>query len=677
MRRLFGLILLLFCATLGAEQSLEPIFTSQSRVLAAPDRVIVRFPHQAAKRAVTQRGYKVIRDIPQLGYTVLKVPYGQVDETIAQLKAQRLVQEAFPDRAYRMAYIPNDPLVPNQWNLFKMSVPAVWDVTQGRPDVVVAVLDTGVDYRHPELAPNIWHNPGEIPDNGIDDDANGFVDDHLGWDFAYNDRDPMDDHGHGTACAGIIAAVGDNAEQMAGVAYRCQVMCVKIGLSSGYSFDSMFAPGVVYAADMGAKVQSISYFSDDLTPLLRAAVDYAWSKGCLVIAAAGNFDEPFPIYPAGYDKAVAVAATTSSDRKASFSNLGTWVDVSAPGVGIVATTLGGGYTDRFAGTSAATPNAAGVASLLWSIQPNAPIEHVRAALEYSSISLNDPVVGTFTNYGRVDAWRALNLLPLQSPWYPVTPRIHWISPHRIPATGGTITIFGRGFGWDAGAGKVLLQRRQVITLAKPVPRPQPALQVLEWSDSRIVVRVPAGAVSGWLQVQVRGRTSNRHWLTVASPATPVATAPSDVGIVGRYGQGAQLSGGYAELLEADGKTLVAAPRTDNSKGIDLKLLVRGLDKNTVSAIACEYLRRYEGVVNAPVESIQLYDFSSGSYPYGSWVEVFSTRADEHAGETLQFSLPGPASRWVSYEGDLFVRIVVNTGSADARLFIDKLWFLWQ
>jgi subtilisin family serine protease len=709
MKHLWVLILLLLGVTSGAEQSLEPVFTSQSRVLAAPDRIIVRFSYAEARRTVTQRGYRVIRDIPQLGYTVLAVPYGQVDETIAQLKATGLVQEALPDRAYRMAYIPNDPLVPSQWNLFKMNLPAVWDITQGRPEVVVAVLDTGVDYNHPELAPNIWRNPGEIPGNGIDDDHNGFVDDDIGWDFAYGDRDPMDDHGHGTACAGILTAVGDNGYQMAGIAYRCRVMCVKIGLSNGYSYDSMFAPGVVYAADMGAKVQSISFFSDDLTPLLRAAVDYAWSKGCLVVAAAGNFDEPYPIYPAGYDKAVAVAATTSTDRKASFSNFGSWVDVSAPGVDIVATTLGGEYTYRFAGTSAATPNAAGVAALLWSLNPGAPIERIRAALEYSSLPLNDPVVGYFSNYGRVDAWQALNLLPLLEPWYPTAPRIHWISPHRVPSTGGTITIFGRGFGWDANAGRVLWQGQQVVALSRPrppaplparrgkanplpvekgtevrstaflrpVPRPQPALQVLEWSDSRIVVRVPAGMASGWLQVQVHGRTSNRQWLAVAAPSTPFAAAPSDVGIVGRYRQGAQLRGGYAELLEADGKTLVARPRTDNSKAIELKLLVRGLDKETVSAIACEYLRRYEGVVNDPVESVQLYDFSSGSYPYGNWVEVFNARAGQHAGETLQFSLPAPASRWVSYEGDLFVRIVVNTGSADARLFIDKLWFLWQ
>ncbi|MER3475253.1 MAG: hypothetical protein C4335_14815 [Armatimonadota bacterium] len=681
MKRFFVLFLLVFGATLSAEQSVEPILTSQSRVLAAPDRIIVRLAHPFAKQAVAQLGYPVIRQIPQLGYTVLKVPYGQVDETIAALRARGLVREAFPDRAYRMAYLPNDPFVPNQWNLFKMNVPTVWDVTQGSPDVVVAVLDTGVDYNHPELADNIWHNPGEIPANGIDDDGNGFVDDDIGWDFAYGDRDPMDDHGHGTACAGIIAAVGDNASQIAGIAYRCRVMCVKIGLSSGYSYDSMFAPGVVYAADMGAKVQSISYFSDDLTPLLRAAVDYAWSKGCLVIAAAGNFNEPFPIYPAGYDKAVAVAATTSADRKASFSNFGAWVDVSAPGVGIYATTLGGGYTDRFAGTSAATPNAAGVTALLWSLQPNAPAPYIRAALEYASLPLNDPVVGYFTNYGRVDAWRAMNLLPLQSPWYPTTPVIHSISPHRIPAVGGTVTIFGRGFGWDASAGNVLLQGRQFLTVSsasvRPAPRPLPVVQVLEWSDSRIVVRVLAGASSGWLKVLVRGRGSNRHWLTVAAPSSPFATVPSDVGIVGQYGQGAQLSGGYAELLEADGRVLVARPRTDNSKAIELKLLVRGLNKGTVSSIACEYLRQYLDVVNDPVESVQVYDFSTGSYPYGSWVEVFRARASEHAGQTIAFSLPAPASRWVSYEGDIFVKIVINTGSADARLLVDKLWFLWQ
>ncbi|MCS6951137.1 MAG: IPT/TIG domain-containing protein, partial [bacterium] len=105
-----------------------------------------------------------------------------------------------------------------------------------------------------------------------------------------------------------------------------------------------------------------------------------------------------------------------------------------------------------------------------SLQPNAPIERIRTALEYSSLPLQDPVVGAFTNYGRVDAWRALNLLPQLEPWYPTTPRIHWVSPHRLPATGGVVTIFGKGFGWDARAGRVLLQGRQLVALGKPAPR---------------------------------------------------------------------------------------------------------------------------------------------------------------------------------------------------------------
>jgi subtilisin family serine protease len=299
----------------------QPILTRQSRVLAAPDRIIVRFTSDSARTAAEQAGFTILRDLPEIGYTVLRVPWGQVDESIEWLRQNGWASEAYPDRAYRLAYEPNDPLFPSQWNLARMQLPNAWDWTRGNPQVVVAVLDTGVDYNHPELAPNLWVNTGEVPHNGIDDDANGLVDDYLGYDFAYNDPDPMDDHGHGTACASIVAAAGDNNLQMAGVAFHCRIMCVKIGLSNGYSYDSMFAPAVIYAARMGAKVQSISYFSDDLTPALRAATDYAWKLGSLLVVAAGNYNEPLPLYPAGYDRAVGVAASNSSDRKAGFSNL--------------------------------------------------------------------------------------------------------------------------------------------------------------------------------------------------------------------------------------------------------------------------------------------------------------------------------------------------------------------
>lgn len=647
----------------------EPLLTSNTRVLAAPDRLLVRVPNEESKQLCETLGFQVIREIPQIDYTVLRVPYGQVDETAQLLRALKIVEEAYPDRAYKMAFEPNDPRYPNQWSLARMNLPTAWDITQGDPNIKVAILDTGVDYHHPDLASNIWTNPGEIPNNGIDDDGNGYIDDYWGWDFAYVDNDPMDDHGHGTACAGIVAAATNNGIGMAGIAFRCKLMCVKIGLSDGYSYDSMFAPAVIYAADMGAKVQSISYFSDDLTPALRAATDYAWKRGSLLIVAAGNYNEPWPVYPAGYDNAVGVAATTQNDQKASFSNVGSWVDVGAPGVSIVATSVGGGYTNGFSGTSAAAPNAAGVVALLWSLAPNAKIETIREALEYSSETLNDPVSGSFMNYGRVNAAFALQLLQSVALdpngfalWNPITPAIHWISPHRMPSTGGRLTLAGRYFGHQSGWGKVKLNGQ--------------ALNILEWYDGKIVVEIPRRARPGWLEVTARGIRSNRVWLQLESATKPMTAAPTDRQMVGLYGGGASLAGSYPELLEADGQVLNARARNDNQQ-IVLKLLVRGLDKERIRSLDWEYLRQFQNTTAGAAETIELYDFSSGSYPYGQFVGLYSGSAMPDSQQLKTGTAPGDVSRFVSYEGDLFVRITVQAGNSNGRLLIDKLWFRWK
>ncbi len=665
MELLLGALLFWFS---GMAQAEMPILTSQSRVLASPTRILVRFVDENARQQAEAHGYAILRDIPEIGYTVVRVPWGQVDETMALMHQRGWVKEAYPDRAYQPAYDPNDPLFPNQWNLFKMQVPQAWDWTRGTPQVVVAVLDTGVDYTHPELVPNLWVNSAEIAGNGVDDDGNGYVDDYLGYDFAYNDADPMDDHGHGTACAGIVAGVGDNGVQLAGVAYNCRIMCVKIGLSNGYSYDSMFAPAVIYAANMGAKVQSISYFSDDLTPALRAATDYAWSRGSLLVVAAGNYNEPFPLYPAGYDRAVGVAASTQTDRKASFSNLGSWVDVAAPGVNIHATTMGGGYTTGFAGTSAAAPNAAGVAALLWSWMPNARIETIREALEYSAEVIPDPRVGAYVNYGRVNANRALQylreatLLPDGTAlWALIQPTIHWISPTRMPATGGRLTIAGRYFGWRPELGRVLLGN-------------QP-LRVLEWTDGKIVVEVPPRFRPNWLWVRVRGYPSNRLWLEPARTVRTRHAAPVDRQVSG-YTVGASVQGGWRELLDADGNIMTAKARDDNGN-LTLDLLVRGLDKyRTRGALRITYRRMGQSMNAGATETLELYNFDSGSYPYGTFTVAYAGSVPS-AFQTISVALPGNPSQYISYEGDLFVRIRVSDAGASGQLLIDQLRIEWD
>src|SRR6185295_7407802 len=162
-----------------------------------------------------------------------------------------------------------------------------WDTLKGAPTVRVAVMDTGLDYTHPDLAANVWTNPGEIPSNGIDDDSNGYIDDVHGYDFAYNDSDPNDNFGHGTSCAGLVAARQDNGIGVTGVAPLCQLVGVKAALDSGYFYDSANVPALLYCADMGFQVISMSFYSDGVTPAEGDAINYCWNHGVLPVAAAG------------------------------------------------------------------------------------------------------------------------------------------------------------------------------------------------------------------------------------------------------------------------------------------------------------------------------------------------------------------------------------------------------
>ncbi len=335
----------------------------------------------------------------------------------------------------------DDPYLDEQWYLDQVHAYEAWDYTIGSRSVTVAVLDTGLDFDHPDIVENIWTNPGEIPDDGIDNDGNGFIDDVHGWDFVEDDADPEPgtEHtftlagiSHGTIIASVIGAVGNNAEGVAGINWQIKIMPVRIldTIGSGNSSDA--ARAVDYAVNNGAQVINLSFSGFEPDPALKNSIKNAYEAGVTVVAAVGNNDtidgdylDEVPIYPACYESSfgedwvLGVAATNEYDARADFSNYGSCVDISAPGVNIFGAQFqddaepeledyyGGGWE----GTSAAAPIVSGSAALLLSLYPDLGVEGVRTVLQLSV----DPAATQGTKYhgemgaGRLNVGRALEI----------------------------------------------------------------------------------------------------------------------------------------------------------------------------------------------------------------------------------------------------------------------------
>jgi subtilisin family serine protease len=280
---------------------------------------------------------------------------------------------------------PDDTDWPQQAGLRIAGFPKAWDVTQGSSKIVVAVIDTGVDAHHPDLRGAL------VP----------------GWDFVGNDADPADDHGHGTAVAGVIGARSNNRAGVAGICWRCLVMPIKVLDSKGNGDDTLIAAGIVWAVNHGARVLNLSLGGPGSSVELGNALTYAANRGVVVVAAAGNAGGTTQFFPAADPHAVSVAATTVADQRYSWSNFGSWVRLAAPGCN-VAPILGGGY-GNFCGTSSAAPVVAGLVALELSAQPAATAQQAEDALARAVFPLP-----AFVQYGRIDAGKTLALLDSSS-----------------------------------------------------------------------------------------------------------------------------------------------------------------------------------------------------------------------------------------------------------------------
>ncbi len=304
--------------------------------------------------------------------------------------------------------IPNDPLFAQQWSLEAIQAASAWDITHGSPAIPLAIVDTGTQLNHPDLASNIWHNEVELSGiTGVDDDDNGFVDDFYGWDFLEGDGypDPAPTATHGTHTAGIASAATNNGLGMAGVGWSCKIMPVRTGDAETITYG---IEGINYAALTGARVISCSWGGSSSSQYEQDVINDATSRGSLVVAAAGNQNSSSPHYPAACDNVTAVAATTQGDLRYSYSNYGDWVDCCAPGVEILSSVIGGGY-DSFSGTSMSCPHVAGLAGLIAAQHSDWPPQQLAAQIlsTCDNIDVLNPAYAGLLGAGRINSFRAV------------------------------------------------------------------------------------------------------------------------------------------------------------------------------------------------------------------------------------------------------------------------------
>lgn len=314
-----------------------------------------------------------ILDNPDLQQTYLVEFPGTInpDSVISGLTRLSFIDYAERVPSYEIFYTPDD-LLSQQWHLPAISAEQAWNITTGNPDIIIAIVDDAVLLTHEDIFPSLWINPGEINNNGLDDDGNGYIDDINGWDVASNDNDPNPVNptnsyfSHGTYCAGIAAASTDNNTGIASIGFNTGIMAVKCAINGNGQLTASYL-GVQYAIASGADIISMSWGGPGFSQTYQNLFDFAFNKGIICVAAAGNSNTNIPMYPAAYNNVISVGATDSTDAKSSFSNFGAWIDVMAPGTSIWCSTAGSDSSYAYkSGTSMACPLVSGLAALMLS-----------------------------------------------------------------------------------------------------------------------------------------------------------------------------------------------------------------------------------------------------------------------------------------------------------------------
>ena len=361
-------------------------------------------------------GGQKIKTLSQIKVHHVKVPDNALDAIEAALSKNPNVQFVEKNFIAEANLVPNDPGYPTEWHLPRISAPSGWDITTGSSSVPIAVIDSGVDPNHPDLSGKLM----------------------AGYNFLASNTDTQDGDGHGTAVAGTLAASSNSGIGIAGVAWQNPIMPIVVWDTTHAGTYANIAAAINYAADHGAKVINISLSGSSASSTLQSAVNYAWSKGLVIAAAAGNYSTSSPYYPAACTNVLAVSATNdASDAFASFSNYGNWISVAAPGNWIYTTQNGGGYWSVY-GTSFSTPQVAGLAALIFSLNPALSNSQVVDIIKKNADDLGASGFDPYYGWGRINMYRALQAAQATAPGSSTSVTI--TSPSNGSTVSGTVNV---------------------------------------------------------------------------------------------------------------------------------------------------------------------------------------------------------------------------------------------